>query len=45
MLDRADGADEHNGVRAELACAADDVHELFHAHVGTEARFGQDVVA
>ena len=45
VLERPDGGDEDDRARAEPACAADDVEELLHAHVGAEPALGDDVVA
>ena len=45
VLERAHGHDEHDAARRQAADAADDVHELLHAHVRAEARLGHHVVA
>ena len=45
VLERLHRRDEHDRARREVADAADDVHELLHAHVGAEAGLGDDHVA
>ena len=45
VLQRLHRRDEDDRARREVADAADDVHELLHAHVGAEAGLGDDDVA
>ncbi len=45
VLERLHRGHEHDGTRRQLAHPADDVEELLHAHVGAEARLGDDDVA
>src|SRR5207249_11347258 len=44
VFERLHGGHEHHGVRTEVARTADDVEELLHAHVRTEAALGHDVL-
>lgn len=43
-LERADCGHEAGCIRAQAALAAFNVKELFGAHVGAEAAFGDDVI-
>ena len=45
VLQRLHGGDEDDRARPQVADAADDVHELLHAHVRAEAGLGHDEVA
>ena len=44
VLERADGRDEDDRARHELARARDDVEELLHPEIGREAALGHDEV-